>query len=368
MSRAAKGRGAAKAPPAPARPRGGSIPWYDFEKRIQRTGPRGVYAFCGPETLLKREALAELTRALAGGEGEGGAGRYAVDSFRIGEHEVGAILSAASQAGLFGGDRLVWVEGLDKFTRLSQRDRDAWFEMIASGPANPVVLVAEQTSREMSRRAKALAEILGSVTVVDFWRLHPEKAIEWVRKRGERLGLRVSAEAAKTLVRHLGADLQTLATELEKISLVCASGKLGEQDLRELSRRGVLSSSWECVEHVLAGTLREALESLQSVRREESSFSFAWKLNQAVARSLAETSGSENARGFGGWRGERERAKSTSRLTERQKKSLGRLLWGCYEWERNLKTGRWAGARDYAALEALVIAHMDRLRSERSGT
>jgi DNA polymerase III delta subunit len=358
-----KGRGAAVSP----RPRGRTLPWYELMPALEKAGPRGVYAFCGPEAFLRREALAAMKRSLRGSAGPA-EGRYAVESFGIGEHETSQILSAASQAGLFGGDRLVLVEGLERYARLGPAEKEAWFALIAAQPVNPVVLVSEQTSRELIRRAKALAELLAAVTVVDFWHLSPERALAWVRKHGASAGLQISAPAAAQMVRHLGSDLMTLAAEIEKIALARGPGTLEVEELRELARRGIVSSSWEAVECILNGELRPALESIQAVRREESAFGFAWKLKEAVARSLVEGRGTADGppgAGAAGAPWERRAARPPAGAERkdascRRKKSLGRLLWGCYEWERGMKTGRWAGTHDYAALEGVVIAHVNR--------
>ncbi|MBP7669030.1 MAG: hypothetical protein KA123_00410 [Candidatus Eisenbacteria bacterium] len=339
--------------------------WYELTRAMTKEKPAGVYALCGPETFLKREALAAMKRSLLGDSASKDE-RYAVDSFRLGENDSGAILSAASQTGLFGGERLVWVEGLERYPRLAQKEREEWFRVIAERPANPVLLVSEMSSRELSRRAKALAELLSAVTVVDFWYLYPDRAAEWVMKRGQKHGLEISSEVAARLVRHVGADLLALSKEIEKIALLHGPGPLDEEELRTLARRGVLGSSWDCVEHILAGDLHASLEGLLAVQREESAFGFAWKLNQAVARSLGGEGGGHGESRGGPPRGAPHSSPPAKRNdASLDKKLLGRLLWGCYEWERDIKTGRWAGANDYPALEALVIAHMERLR--RSG-
>ena len=362
MTAPRKSRRATPEKRAAPRPRGRSLSVRDLMKSLERERPRGVYALCGPEVFVKGRTLEAMKKALLGDGAPGAGARYAVDSFRLGEQETGEILSAASQAGLFGGERLILVDGIERFTRLGSADRDAWFQTIAAIPANPVVLVSEQTSRELARRAKTLAEILGAVTVVDFWHLSADQACAWLRKYGkEERGLEITQPAAEQMIRHLGMDLLSLSAEIDKIALMRGTGRIDMDDLRELARRGILGSSWECVDQILAGDLRPAMESLRAVRREESSFAFAWKLNQAVARSLADESGPSGARrAYALPAGERAHGAIGGRNAAR-KKVLGRLLWGCYEWERDLKTGRWAGTHDYSALEALVLAHMHRL-------
>ncbi|MCK4414506.1 MAG: hypothetical protein KAY32_13280 [Candidatus Eisenbacteria sp.] len=350
------------------KPSGGRrLRWDEFFRSVESGPPVGIYAFCGPEGFLKREALAAMKRALLGDASAAqGRERYAVDSFRLGESHVGDILSAASQAGLFGGDRMVWVEGLERFGRLGQKEREAWLQLAAGKPPNPVILESAQTSRELARRSKTLAAFLSAVTVVDFWQLFPQRAATWVRKRGERLGLRIASDAADLIVRQLGTDLLVLAAEIEKIALLHGEGRLAASDLRTLARRGALGSAWGCVEDIVAGNLAASVDGLVGVRGEESAFSFGWKLSHALSRQLTEGRGGT---GFGapGAPSPPGRPRGGRPLSVAEKNLLGRLLWGCYQWERRLKTGAWSGAHDFTALDGTVLAHLERARS-RGGT
>jgi DNA polymerase III subunit delta len=334
---------------------GRSLRWNELARRLEKGPAEGIYAFCGPEGFLKQEALEALRRARTGGGEQ--ARRYAVDTFRIGEQEAGAIWSAADQTGLFGGERIVWVDGLERLSRAGAKEREAWLQFAGRRPANPVVLASEETSRDLTRRSKFLGDLIGRVTVVEFWHLFPPDAARWVVGHGARLGLKIAPRAAGRLVEHWGTDLMALAREVERIALLRGGGALDEKDLGELTRAGLLGSAWSCVDAVLAGRTRDALETLAFVRREESAFSFTWKLSHGASRAL----------GGGRETSDRGPGPASGPLTAAEKNLLGRLLWGCYEWERSLKSGRWVGAHDFPALEGVVIAHGARqgLREQR---
>jgi len=334
---------------------GRTLRWNEMLRRLGQAPAVGIYAFCGPEAFLKQETLEAMRRG-HGGRGEA-ARRYAVDTFQIGEHEAAAIWSAADQGGLFGAERIVWVDGLERLARAGAKERAGWLAFAKRGSAHPVVLSSIETSRDLARRAAFLGELLGLVTTVDYWHLFPPDAARWVVQYGERMGLKIAPRAAGRLVEHWGTDLMALAREVERISLVHEGGTLGEKDLGELTRAGILGSSWACVEAVLAGRLRDALDTLAVVRREESAFSLTWKVSRGVAQVLAPSAGGRNAAA----------SRPPSRTSEAEKNLLGRLLWGCYQWERSLKSGRWVGAHDFAALEGVIAAHGVR-RRERGGT
>lgn len=335
-----------------ARTRLRSLKWNEFRGYLAKNPPSGCYAFCGPEMFLKAEALEAVKTALAGG-GTQQQARYAVDTFAAGETPVQEIATVASQAGLFGGERLLLVEGIERLSRAGKRDKDAWVALAGRPAANPVILLTSKTSRELAQKAKFFADLLGQAVVVDFWHLFPRDALRWSIQRAHERGLRLSQGVAAYLVERVGTDLQMLAQEIEKISLMHGEGELDLRALREMVRSGMLGSSWQCVEAILRGALDESIERLQSVRREESAFSFLWKLGYSAAQAVDKSDGAG-----GGWQpGGRGYGPPAPRLSPSEKRRLAHLIEECYEWERTLKGGGWIGSHDYVALERLIVRH-----------
>ncbi len=330
-----------------------SLKWHELPRYLAGNPPAGCYAFCGPELFLKSEALEQIKAALLGQAGDSQA-RYAVDTFIAGETPVQEIATVACQAGLFGSEKLLLVESIERLSRAGKREKDAWIDLAGRSAANPIVLLSVKTSKELSRKAKFFANLLKPVLVVDFWHLFPRDAQRWVTQRAAQLDLRLSPNVAGYLVERIGTDLQLLSQEVEKISLMRGKGDLDLRALRELVRSGMLGSSWQCVEAILGGNLREAIDRFQSVQREESSFSFLWKLAYSTANAIDQGSTSQSGRGgYGGW-GQQNR----SPLPPGEKQRLAKLLAGCYHWERTLKSGGWVGAHDFIALERLILEHV----------
>jgi hypothetical protein len=163
---------------------------------------------------------------------------------------------------------------------------------------------------------------------------------------------------AAYLVDHLGTDLQLLSGELEKLSLLHQSETaLSIGELREMVRSGILGSSWECANAILRGDLVETFERLREVRREESAFSFLWKLGYATGNALGGSSGGAHAP-YGGPPGQGRGVSAGEGISPTRQRSLARLLMGCYQWERRMKGGLWSGRHDYAALEGVVTNHV----------
>ncbi len=333
------------------------IRWDLFLRNCKQNRPAGCYAFCGPETFLKKQALVAAKRALAGGQGEAEANRrYATDTYRAGETNAREIATVVSQTGLFGGDRLVLIEDMGRLSRSGKRDQETWMRLVQTGPANPVVFMSELSAKELAGRSRFLARLLQEVQVVEFWRLRPSDAKQWIARTATDRGLRLTPQVAAYMIAHLGTDLHLLSVELEKIALMHGEGQLGLPELRQMIQGGILGSSWECVDAIVRGELREALDRLQGVRREESAFSFLWKLGHATGNALRETGG----RPQGEWgraqsRGVRGGGSGTQSVSS--KHALAELLRGCYEWESRMKAGYWSSRHDYVALEGLISAH-----------
>jgi DNA polymerase III delta subunit len=352
----------------------GVVKGIEFQRWIAGRRPQGFYAFCGPEVYLRGEALDALKGRLAGEAGGTGGGRYAVESHEVGEASVQEIATVVSQGGLFGGDRLVVIDGIERLTRVrKESDREAWLALVRRPAANTVVLMSALTSRELGGRSAFLGTLLSAVQVVEFWSLFPRDAARWLVVRARQEGLALDPGAAAYLVDHLGTDLGMLAREIERIALLQGGGRIAMADLKDLMRAGVLGSSLECVDALIRGDAPAAIERLQGVRREEASFSFAWKLATALRSALI---GSGGMRGGPSWSGSGTRRGATGRTPTGEGRvtasgsgidegSLASLLLGCYYWERRIKQGRWLGAHDFVGLEALAAAHA--LRSSAVG-
>ena len=119
-------------------------------------------------------------------------------------------------------------------------------------------------------------------------------------------------------------------------------GNLGIAEMRSMVRAGILGSSWECVDAIIKGQAANAYERLSGVRREESAFSFLWKLGYTTGNTLS---------GRGGNR------PGGSNLPSTSQDLLAQLLQGCYQWEWRMKSGRWSGRHDFVALEGLIAGH-----------
>jgi len=333
-----------------------TLRWDELFRRLRAGPPTGTFAFCGPEAFLKQEALQRMVQALLGDAALERGPRYAVDHYELGEQDPAEILSAASQGGLFGGERVIWVEGFERATRLRQRERQALEALLGQKPVNPVVLVATQLSRELRQRSKGLARLLDATTVVDFGPPRAEDAARWLVRRAERFDVALTSDAARHIVEHLGTDLLTLGQEIEKITLLHGAGTLGIQDLRALVQAGMWGEAWDCVDAAVAGRARDALAGLQRVRRQETAFSLNWKLTYAANRALS------GGRGRGNFGASRRAPTSGAR----RENLLGRMLFECYDWEWRMKSGGWSGTHGFDALEAVLIGHATRSGAQRA--
>ena len=312
--------------------------WNEVEAHLDRGEAAPAYALCGPEMLLSDEVQGLLSRRVVEGEWS----RMNTDRFQAPESGIGSVLQAVQQTPLFSQKRLVVYSQFDGAARSSDQEKRAWLGYLESpAPSTCLIVRTQLTSRELERKGTFFAESLRRMVVVDVWHPFPRDAVQWVVRHGATVGLKVRPDAAQLLVGHVGPDLLALRQELDKLSLLLeaetsAPKELDLDVLSDLRRRGLQASSWECIGALVEGRTLEAVLGLSSAREEERPTGLAWKLQyQALRKALDEG---------------REAVWGT------------RLLKDCYQWERDLKRGRWAGSLDALAFEILFLrAHRRRL-------
>ncbi len=151
----------------------------------------------------------------------------------------GAAAVAVCNAGsLFGGRRLVVVDDVDGRPNAEGQLRGAWkaadVKAIAeylSAPAPDVVLalLAHGIKRD-TPLAKACAKV-GDLLVYD---VAKRRIATWVAERFKGLGVAADPDACAALVQLVGEDLQSLATEIDKIAVWAGQDRVGATEVERL--------------------------------------------------------------------------------------------------------------------------------------
>ena len=304
-----------------------SMKYSEFIASIQKGERASAYVFCGPETLLRDQALGELKRQLASELG----GSVDHDRFQGGEGSVSAVTTAFTTVGLFSQQRLVTVQTPEKWGRASKADREDLLRTLQSAPRGSVfVAISDLSPRDFERKNEFTKGLLRAGQLVEFWHPRPADAMRWLLGESKRRELRLQADAGELLLEKVGPNLQELSRELEKLELWAEPGQAVDAALlRELIQRGHLGSGWEFVDATVAGNAARALRQWDSIRVSEPIPRLVWLLQQRAREGMSQGRGSTALQG---------------------------LTLRAYGLERAIKTGEVNSASERLAMEALVVA------------
>jgi DNA polymerase III subunit delta len=206
------------------------------------------YLFHGTDEFSLREELARLRADDCFG--------YNVDVFAGAEADLGTILATCETLPFLSERRLVIVEGLPKRSRAGRggesSDEDALGDDVADAGAAkskkgratgqdpkafiaglagyaaklPVTTVLAVAVDELLEPTHALVKAAaGGGTVRAFVAPKGAQLESWLLKRAQSRGVRLDPDAGHVLATSLGADLRTLASELEKLAVYAGEGE-----------------------------------------------------------------------------------------------------------------------------------------------
>jgi DNA polymerase III delta subunit len=298
----------------------------EWERRCAQGGPAPASLFCGPETLLRDQALLQIKVRVFGSEEKS---RLGHDRFYGGEGALARVTTALASVGLFTGTRLVTVTEAEKFARAPAVDRRELIERLAGGLTGSVFVALSQLSAwELERKNEFARELLRVCQVVELSHPTPVEAMRWLLEASQRRGIRLQAEAGEYLLSRTGPDLQELSRELEKLELAADPGEsVGLREVEEMVRRGQLGSTKEFCESLLAGSPAAGLRFWAAIKRTEPVMRTQWLLQRQARDQLA---------------------RGSSFASE---DSLRRVLSLAYDLELGIKTGRIPSGLDDTALE-----------------
>ncbi len=291
-----------------------------------RMGESRVHVFCGPESLLRDQALKELEAFVGQGSG------VEVDRFNGGEANLSQVANAALTVGLFNPRRLVILREADRCGRAGKKDKEAFYAALESLPDGCcVVATSPLLPYEFVRKNEFCKGVSARGMVVEFSHPRPAEAMNWILGASAEQKVKLTPEAGEFLLSKVGPHLAELSREMEKIALWAAPGDtIDVEILREMIRSGNLGDTWEFCDAVVAGHAADALRNWDAIQTQEPVPRLIWMLQQKTREGLLKTRpGPEAAR-------------------------LERLLTGLCDLEFGIKSGQVRSGRDGMALEILI--------------
>jgi DNA polymerase-3 subunit delta len=189
------------------------------------------------------------------------------------------VLDRAQSPSLMAPFQAVFVRNVKQlYTRGAKKDEFAALERYFRSP-NPqalIIFVADfvhlpsdlrRMEMDDKNRFERLQETLGQhCGMVELAHVNEDDAIRWVTATAQEQGTRVEAEAARELVDALGADMMTIASELEKLLLyTLGRGKITLGDVETMVLSAKQRSLYELTDAISARNRAKALALLQGL-------------------------------------------------------------------------------------------------------
>ena len=228
-----------------------------------------IYVFYGDDGFSAHEALGELLESVGPPEvRDANVTRLEASEFSI--ERFGA---AAMVVPFLADRRVVVVSGLLSAAEGSRAQRGRGRAAAAADPAAGLVELLEALPPTTdavfldgkltpSNPLRGAIRKLGPerATVREFPALRRDALDAWVRQRAEAKGAQIEQRAVALLVEHVGSDLWTLDSEIEKLAIYCAGRPVTAEDVGALVSQTREASIFALVDAVMENRTDAALK------------------------------------------------------------------------------------------------------------
>lgn len=193
-------------------------------KEIDKGSPRAVYVCYGPETFRMQEFIAYLLKACVEPEHQD----FAVSRYDLSETPLDAVLDDAETMPFLVQRKVILASGAGFLT--AARDtgkaehRTERLLQYLKSPADFSVIVFTVDADKLDERKKLVKTLKESGSLLPFPALTPDELVHWIIRRAGQLRCSFDEGAVEQLILYTGTSLQTLTSELEKLSLYVGEG------------------------------------------------------------------------------------------------------------------------------------------------
>lgn len=224
----------------------------DASLKAGRVAP--LYLLTGCETYLRETAARAITdTALAGTLLR----EFNESSFSLLSDSPSAAVAVAEQLPMMSERVVVRIRD---FGKLREADEEVIIRYLNKpSPSSVVVFIAD----DLDKRKKLTKTLLSACTVIDFSAVKDAEAKAWARTRLKELKSSADDRVLSEIVRLGGTDLQTLNSELEKLSAAALeTHTITMQMVDDLIGHSRELSNFELGDQLIAGDRRRALLTL----------------------------------------------------------------------------------------------------------
>ncbi len=233
----------------------------EFERSLKGGQVQPLYLLVGCETYLRDEAARELADAALAGTL---LREFNESSFSLLSDSAMSAVAAAEQLPMMSERRTVRIKD---FAKLREPDEEILIRYVER-PADSTVMIF--VADDLDKRKKLTKSLLAKCAVVEFAAVKDAEAKAWARKRLKEMKTTADDRVLTDIVRLVGTNLQTLASELDKLAAAALdTGQITMELVDKLIDRSRELSNFDLGDQLVAGDRRRALETLHRLLEDE---------------------------------------------------------------------------------------------------
>lgn len=230
-----------------------------------------IYILSGPDDFSLNQSLVEIKKGL-GDQGNLAANTTVLDGQQVASDQLTAVCSAVP---FLAEKRLVIINGLlEHFEARSSRrkkaasptsqqdEAKALSACMGQIPESTVVVLIEG---KIANDNPLFKELVKKATLKTFPLLKEPQLSQWVRQRVAKEGGTISPQAVDSLVRHVGSNLWTMASEINKLVLFAAGRRIEEEDIKRIVSHAQQASIFTVVDAIVENKTELAQRSLEQL-------------------------------------------------------------------------------------------------------
>ncbi|MDF2725589.1 MAG: holA [Paenibacillus sp.] len=229
-----------------------------------------VYVCHGTESYLLREFIGYLTQKLVEPEYR----EFAVSKYDLSETSLDIVLDDAQTLPFMAPKKLIIADNAVFFTGAKesgkvQHQPEKLLEYMKA-PSEFSVIAFTVEAEKLDERKKIVKSL--KEATIPFLPMNAESLLQWVNKQAERRSFNFAEGAADQLILYTGGGLQTLAAEIEKLSLfVGAGGTVTGESVDKLVTRSTEQNVFILIDDIVRLRLNRAFSILYDLlkQREE---------------------------------------------------------------------------------------------------
>lgn len=228
----------------------------DLERDLRKNGVRPIYLIRGSEQYQYRSAIQLLKTTAISADAEA----FDYSEFLAADASVEEILEAATTFPMVSARRLTLVYAIDK---LREPEQETLLDSLKTLPTRGTLILQ---SADMDRRKRFYKTLREKHCVVELNQLKGAALQRWAEAFIRQQGYRISSPGIKKIVELVGSDLQTLASELEKVMLFSGKEKnISNRTIEDLVRSSRQHGIFELIGAVGRRDRNSALRSLANL-------------------------------------------------------------------------------------------------------